>query len=411
MRPALAAFRERSGLGECVIVQTCNRVELFGAAPEGLDLGGVRRAWASMTGLDEAAFAKNAEYGRGREVVEHLLRMAAGLDSMVIGEEQILGQVKGAIAAAREEGASGDRLNALFDRTVRAGARIRNSTGIGRGGVSVGSMAVRLAEENVDGMKSKRTLLIGTGEVSTLVAKSLSRRGYPFSVASRTLGRSRAFCGALGGSPVRFEEVVPGFKDYDVLFVATAAPYFLVTYGRIAEAMEAKGQGGGMMVMDLSNPRTVDERVATLGGVKLMNLDQIAEMVDKNVRSRVSKAAEVEAVIGEEIPVIEAALNRLDAEPLVKGVFASADAMRERETRRALRMLREEDPARVRIIEDLTRSVMEGIVAGPMNNVRKASELGDSATTEAAAKIFGPADRADARDGGRAAEAPAEARP
>ena len=399
-RSAMSEFRSRSGLDECVIVQTCNRVELFGAAPSP-DEGLIRSTWASLADVPESEFGGNLEVGGGRDVMEHLLRLTSGLDSMVVGEEQILGQVRDSIAAARAAGASGRRLNTLFDRAIRAGARIRSETGISRGGVSVGSMAVRLAEENIDDMRSRSVLLIGTGQVSTLVAKSLLRRGYAFGVASRTMERSRAFCEAMGGgSPVGFADALAGFAGYDVMFVATAAPYYMVTRDRIAAAIEQRrggckgggcADGGGMMILDLSNPRTVDERVATLGGVKLMNLDQIAEMVDKNMRSRVAKAGAAEGIIAsEEMPAIESAMNRLDAEPIVEGAFKRADEVRARELRKALQMLGEDDADRVKIIDGLTRAVVEGIMSGPMNNLRRASEEGDSeGVIEAASRLFG----------------------
>ena len=156
--------------------------------------------------------------------------------------------------------------------------RIRNSTGIGRGGISLGSMAVKLAEENIDDIKSKHVLLIGTGEAATMVAKSLKKRGYAFNVTSRTLERAVGFSQTLGGKPIKFEEVLTGFSDYEIIFVATTAPYFLVTFDKMKDAMKNKS---GTMILDLSNPRTVDEKVATIPGIKLMNIDQIAEMVDK----------------------------------------------------------------------------------------------------------------------------------
>ena len=129
---------------------------------------------------------------------------------MVVGEEQILGQIKNAITTARNTMASGQHLNTLFDKAIRIGTRVRNSSGIGQGGISVGSMAVKLAEENIDELKFKKILLIGTGEVSTLVAKSLQRRGYNFAVPSRTLERSQTFCETMGGDTLKFYHVLSG---------------------------------------------------------------------------------------------------------------------------------------------------------------------------------------------------------
>jgi len=382
---AYEQFKKHSGLDECVIIQTCNRIELFGKSKT-YDKEKIKKTWASLAGLEEEMCNENLEFVENQEALHHLLKLTSGLDSMVIGEEQILGQIKNSITSARQVKASGQHLNTLFDKAIRIGTRIRNSSGIGRGGISVGSMAVKLAEENIDELKTKKILLIGTGEVSTLVAKSLQRRGYAFDVTSRTMGRSHTFCETMGGEPVKFEEVLSGFDNYDVLFVATTAPYFLVTHERIMEAMKEKKNG--MMVLDLSNPRTVDEKVATIGGVKLMNLDQIAEMVEKNMNARLNKVKSIENIINEEVSVLEASMKRLDAEPLVKDVFKSIEYLREKEFRKALQMLDEKDEKKIKIIEELTKAVVESIVSTPMNNIRKASEQGKPDVLELASKLF-----------------------
>jgi glutamyl-tRNA reductase len=304
---------------------------------------------------------------------------------LVVGEEQILGQIKESISAARKVDASGKRLNKLFERSIRIGTRIRNSTGIGRGGISLGSMAVKLAEENIDDIKSKHVLLIGTGEAATMVAKSLKKRGYAFNVTSRTLERAVGFSQTLGGKPIKFEDVLTGFSDYEIIFVATSAPYFLVTFDKMKDAMKNKS---GTMILDLSNPRTVDEKVATIPGIKLMNIDQIAEMVDKNMKKRKDKVSTVENIISEEVPIIEATMKRLDAEPLVKDVFTNADSLRVKELQKALQMLGETDEERIRIIDDLTKAVVESIVSTPMNNLRKASEQGNPDLLDIASKLF-----------------------
>jgi glutamyl-tRNA reductase len=385
IKEAYEQFKKYSDLDECVIIQTCNRIELFGKSKTN-NQDKIKKIWGTLSGLDEESFNENIEFVENQEAMHHLLKLTSGLDSMVLGEEQILGQIKKSITSAREVKASGQHLNTLFDKAIRMGTRIRNSSGIGKGGISVGSMAVKLAEENIDELKTKKILLIGTGEVSTLVAKSLERRGYSFNVTSRTIGRSQTFCETMGGEPVKFEEVISGFDNYDIIFVATTAPYFLVTHERITKAMNGKNKG--MMILDLSNPRTVDEKVATIGGVKLMNLDQIAEMVEKNMNARLNKVKTVENIISEEVSVLEASMKRLDAEPLVKDVFKNIDSLRDKELQKALQMLGEKDEKKIKIIEELTKAVVEGIVSTPMNNIRKASEQGNPDIVELATKLF-----------------------
>ena len=382
---AYSSFRENSGLNECVILQTCNRVEVFGIGNQ-TDIEKIKKTWALLAGLEENAFLDNLEYSKGKDVFHHLLNLTSGLDSMVLGEEQILGQIKNSITNARENKWSSEHLNTLFDKTIRVGTRIRNSTGISKGSVSVGSMAVKLAEENVDDMKSKQILLIGTGEAAALVAKSLKRRGYAFSVSSRTIQRSESFSKTVGGNPVDFNEILTGFGKYDIVFVATSAPYFLVTFERIQEALKQKS--GGMMLLDLSNPRTVDEKVAELNNIKLMNIDQIAEMVDKNMRSRVGQKNTAEQIINEELPVVEASMKRLEAEPIVKDVFKNIDNLRNKELQKALNMLGDLDDDKKKIVDELTKAIVESIVSTPMNNLRKETEQGNDDMLEAVSKLF-----------------------
>ena len=382
---AYLSFKKHASISECVIIQTCNRIELF-TASDNHDVHKIKKTWASLTGLEENAFADTLEICDNHDAFEHLLKLTSGLESLVVGEEQILGQIKESIAVARNTKASGKRLNKLFDTSIRIGTRIRNSTGISKGGISLGSMAVKLAEENVDDIKSKNVLLIGTGEAATMVAKSLNKRGYEFHVTSRTVERAIGFSQTLGGKPIKFEDVLSAFDNYEIIFVATIAPYFLITFDKIMESM--KNKKSGMMILDLSNPRTVDEQVATIPGIKLMNIDQIAEMVDKNMTKRKEKVSTVQNIISEEIPIIEATMKRLDAEPLVKDVFTNADSMRIKELQKALQMLGETDEKRIKIIDELTKAVVESIVSAPMNNLRKASEQGNPDLLETASKLF-----------------------
>jgi len=382
---AYESFLKHSGLQECVILQTCNRVELFGCTST-TDLEKIKKTWASVAGLEENAFKDNLEISKGTDAYAHLLKLTSGLDSLVIGEEQILGQVKDSISTARELKASGDNLNTLFDKAIRIGSRVRQATGIGKGSISVGSMAVNLAEENVDDLKSKHILLIGTGEAASLVAKSLKKREINFLVTSRTFERSKAFAETAGGMPLPFDEATSNFKSIDVLFVATIAPYFLVTYDRVKEAMESRKDG--MLIMDLSNPRTVDDKVETIDKIKVMNMDQIAQMVDKNMQTRMGVVSSAEQIINEEIPVVEAAMKRLEVEPIVTNVFKEIDQARVKELKKALQMLGEKDEQKIRIIDQLTQAIVEDIMSIPMNNLRKASEQGDSEILKTVTKLF-----------------------
>ena len=382
---AYSSFKKHAELRECVILQTCNRIEIFATGDE-KDFDQIKKTWASIAGLEENAFIDNCEVSVNTEVYDHLLKLTSGLDSMVIGEEQILGQIKNSITFARNAKTSGEHLNTLFDKAIRVGTRVRNSTGISKGSISVGSMAVKLAEENVDEMKLKQILLIGTGEAAALVAKSLNKRGYQFSISSRTLERSTSFSKTVGGNPVDFNEILNDFGKYDIVFVATTAPFFLVTHERIKVALNQKHHG--MMILDLSNPRTVDEKVAELSGIKLMNIDQIAEIVEKNMRTRIGQKNSAEEIIKEELPVLEASMKRLEAEPVVKDVFKNIDSLRIKELQKALNMLGSLDDDKKKIIDNLSKAIVESIVTTPMNNLRKHTEQGNTELLDAVEKLF-----------------------
>ena len=382
---AYSSFKKHAELKECVILQTCNRIEIFATGNE-TDFDQIKKTWASIAGLEENSFKDNCEVSVNIDVYDHLLKLTSGLDSMVIGEEQILGQIKNSITFARNAKTSGEHLNTLFDKAIRVGTRVRNTTGISKGSVSVGSMAVKLAEENVDDMKLKQILLIGTGEAAALVAKSLKKRGYEFSISSRTLERSTSFSKTVGGNPIDFNEILSDFGKYDIVFVATTAPYFLVTHERIKEALNQKNHG--IMILDLSNPRTVDEKVAELSGIKLMNIDQIAEIVEKNMRTRIGQKNSAEEIIKEELPVLEASMKRLEAEPIVKDVFKNIDSLRIKELQKALNMLGELDDDKKKIIDDLSKAIVESIVTTPMNNLRKHTEQGNTDLLGAVEKLF-----------------------
>ena len=382
---AYSSFKKNAQLKECVILQTCNRIEIFATGDE-KDFDQIKKTWSSIAGLEENAFKDNCEVSVNTDVYEHLLKLTSGLDSMVVGEEQILGQIKNSITFARNSKTSGEHLNTLFDKAIRVGTRVRNSTGISKGSISIGSMAVKLAEENVDDMKSKQILLIGTGEAAALVAKSLNKRGYQFSLSSRTMERSTSFSKTVGGNPIDFNEILSNFGKYDIVFVATTAPYFLVTHERIRTALNQENHG--MMILDLSNPRTVDEKVAELSGVKLMNIDQIAEIVEKNMRSRIGQKTSAEQIIKEELPVLEASMKRLEAEPVVKDVFKNVDSLRIKELQKALNMLGDIDDTKKKIIDELSKAIVESIVTTPMNNLRKHTEQGNTELLDAVEKLF-----------------------
>ena len=281
---AYKQFLRQEGVSECVILQTCNRVEIY-LVMENYRDNNILNLWFDIAKISSESI-KYIEINQGKKVISHLLRLASGLESLVIGENQILGQIKRAYEYAKRYNYCNSSLALAFDRAIKTGTRIRNQTGLSKGSVSVGSMAVNLAEEYFDDLNAKKILIIGTGEAASLIAKSLRRRNVEFLVASRTYERAKAFATTVGGIPIEFEKALLSFDKIDVIFVSTTAPYYLVTYDRILECMSQRTTKSGMMIFDLSNPRTVDDRIASIHRVKLVNIDQISEIVERNLIHR-----------------------------------------------------------------------------------------------------------------------------
>jgi glutamyl-tRNA reductase len=321
-------------------------------------------------------FANTVEIAKGGDVVHHLLRLTSGVESLVIGEDQVLGQIKRAFAFSRKNGYAGSNLSIIFERALKLGSRIRTSTGLNKGSVSVGSLAVNLAEQYFDNLKNKRIMLIGSGEGASLVAKSLKQRQVNFMITSRTFERAKSFADTVAGKPIQFENALEMFHDLDLIFVSTTAPYHLVTYDRIEKARSKTEEG--MMIFDLSNPRTVEEKVATIKKVKLINIDQISELVEKNMRARKNEIQSAEKLIDEEMRFVDTTLRRKKAEPMIVSIFKNVDIIREHELKKAFSILGKTlGSNESKTIEQLSYAIVEGILSTPMNNLRKEIELCD----------------------------------
>ncbi|HEX9846308.1 MAG TPA: glutamyl-tRNA reductase [Candidatus Nitrosotenuis sp.] len=385
---ACEAFKKIPGVSECVIIQTTSRVEIFTVAVMEKEAPDVRRGegknlvmhkiketWISLTELeqfDTDHFDQILEVYENTDVYLHLLRLASGLDSIVIGNETVLEELKTSISNAKQAKVSGKLLNKLFESSIRIATRIRDSTGISKGATSVGDIAVKIAQEiaGLDG--KKHVLLMGTGETAAMVAKTLNKNGYTFDVTSKTIERATGFSKIQGGKPIEFQDVLKGFDKFDIVFVATTADYFIINYDKLKVVME--GKKSGTMILDISDPRAVDESVSTLPGVKLMFRDQITEMEERNLKAREDIVLAVEKMISKEVPIMAATMQQLEPEPLVKDAFASVDSIRKKELEKALEMLGETDEKKIKIIEELTKAVVESIVSVPTSSSKKASE-------------------------------------
>ncbi|QLH02321.1 glutamyl-tRNA reductase [Nitrosopumilus cobalaminigenes] len=325
---ACAEFKKIDGVDECIIIQTASRVEIFTVSNVEIDdspdarrvegktlvLNQIKDTWVSLSSLEQIDidhFDQTLEVYKGDDVYLHLLRLASGLDSVVVGKQEIFDEIVQSLSNAKDAGVSGNILNKLFDSVIRLAIRMRDTTGISKDVISLGDIAVKLVDEKAGLDSKKKVLVIGTGEPAAMLAKTLNKKGIAFDVTSRSLDRATGFTTILGGTPVDFDAVLAGFDKYDIIFVATTSDYFLITYERIRLIMEEKKKG--TLILDLSDPRTVDEGITALPGIKLLFRDQIAELYEESVKARVGIVPAVEKIIEKELPVLSARMKRLDA--------------------------------------------------------------------------------------------------
>jgi glutamyl-tRNA reductase len=368
-------FKELSPDSECVILQTCNRVEIFLSSEEKPDEQDILDIWSSVNGFSKEEFSGNVEFSFGHEAILHLLRLASGLDSLVIGEDQILGQVRRSFEFSRANDHSSSNISLIFTKALKVGSKVRTTTRLNKGNVSIGSVAVNIAENYFDDLKKRSILIIGSGEGASLVAKSLRQREVRFMITSRTFERAKSFADTAGGHPIAFEGALSGLTEYDVVFVSTTAPYFLITYERISRAMSTRNKG--MLVFDLSNPRTVEDHISTIKGIKLINMDQIAEIAETNLKLRKNEIASAERIIDKEVQSFADILKNKRVEQLIDSVFRSVETLREAELEKAMSIfsakLGVDDRSTIR---ELSRSIVSTILSTPMNNLRKEVRIG-----------------------------------
>src|ERR671931_324973 len=372
LEAAYKMLLKKADMKECVILQTCNRVEIF-AASDNPNEQKLLECWAAMVGLSDKDFTDISDVSKDNDVILHLMKLGSGLDSLVIGEDQVLHQLKRAFEYSLKNNYAGSHLSSIFKMVVKSANRVRKSTGVSKGSISIGSIAVNLAEEHFDNLKDKRIMLIGSGQSASLIAKSLNQRGVKFVIASRTIERARSFAETVAGEPILFEHALERLHDFNLIFISTTAPYHLITYDRIEKAINKRDEG--MIIFDLSNPRAVEETVKTIRKVKLINMDQIAEIVEGNMRSRKNEIQAAEKMIDNEMKSADVILKRNRAEPTVVSIFKRVDTIRDHELKKALSLLgKAVGPRESRIIEQLSYAVVEGILSSPMNNLRKEIE-------------------------------------
>ncbi len=368
---------------ECAVLKTCNRVEIYVVAPRGekvlFDLA--KKARVSSRIID---------FHNHDESLLHLLRLASGLESMIIGEDQILGQMKELIQMAMRAGTTGWMLETAFKKAIQVGKRVRKETRINERSVSVGSAAVDLAEEILGDLKGKSVLVIGAGETGELISRSLLCREIgSLAVTNRTLSSAVCLAESLGGEAVPFEEMPSRLHTADVVISATSAPHYILLKSDIEKAMA--GRSNKLLIIDIANPRDVDQAAAEVPGVELHNIDSLKNISRENMKQRMAEAARVEEIIAEELQLLRAKYKRKEAEELLARLYSQAEQIKEQEVRKAMNKLSARHTLgeiEQQVLWDMSRSIVNKILSEPTKSLKSAAERGDVEILRSLCELF-----------------------
>lgn len=377
---ALHALRE-AGAREAAILSTCNRVEVLATLPpdgEGAALlMGYVAAWH---GVRQSEIEEHGRVLVGEAAAAHLLRVACGLESLVPGEMQILGQVKQAARAAREAGTLGATLERLFASASAAGRRARQETGIARRPVSVSHAAVaRIQQEFGGDLGGIRVLLIGSGKMGELAAQQLHQAGAAHvTVANRTLERACEMAQRWAGTPLGLEDLPTALAEADAVIAATGAPHLILHAEQIQAAL-AQRAGRGLLLLDLAVPRDIDPAVRDLPGVTLCDVDGLQEVVAANIESRNGEREQVEAIVAEALQAWRAEEAARAVAPTIVSLRRSAEQIRQAELDKALARLGHLSEQERAVIEAFSRGLMNKLLHTPTIRLREKATTDDGA--------------------------------
>lgn len=370
------------GISECFVIQTCNRVELYIVSPEGEAI--LRRIAEQMHVPDRIVVFHNHE-----QSMRHLLRLACGLESMIVGEDQILGQLKDFYLLAQRAGTIGKVLSTALDKATAVGKRARKETGINRGAVSIGSAAVELVEEIFSTLDGKNLMVIGTGEMGSLAARAASHRNLKqIFIVSRTFAKAEYLAKELNGTAVEFSRIAEFLPKSDVVICATSAPHPVITPKLISDCLDNNKK---LLIIDIGTPRNVDEAVSRLPNIELHNIDSLRVISERNLENRQIEALKVEKIIEEELSALDDQFKQQIADRVIAALYQRAEEIRKRELEKACHKLntaRCVDPGEIEILEALTNSIVSKILVEPTRALRGAARDNDEQFIESIEKLF-----------------------
>jgi glutamyl-tRNA reductase len=387
----LAQLREAGLIREGVVLSTCNRTEIYAVEQNGDSIGRITEILSARLGEDASQFMY---LRRDHDVASHLFGVAAGLESMILGESQIHGQVKAAWEECRHE--SGPILNRMFQRALLAAARARDETGIGRGAASVSSAAVQLAKKIFGSLNGRRAMILGAGDVAEIALECLQNEGVKVAiVANRTFERAQSLAERHAATAMHYEECWKALSEVDVLLCSTASPVPVVTVTRVRDGVDARGDRP-LCILDIALPRDVEAAVGELDNVFLYDLDDLRAAAAANLERREEDIPAARKIIAEEVRVYWDWVAGLAAVPVVREFREEMDRVRSAELAIALKRIGPLSPEQQGAVEHFSRALMNKFLHEPSVRLRAAAANGRGlGVVDAARYLFALGEKAD----------------
>ncbi|HLG52803.1 MAG TPA: glutamyl-tRNA reductase [Steroidobacteraceae bacterium] len=381
---ALAALNALPGIQEALIVSTCNRTELYCVTEAG---DAPLSAWLAAWSGGDPALADCLYRLEGADAVRHVFSVASGLDSLILGEPQILGQLKDAYRAAQRGGTAGAQLNRLFQTTFSVAKRVRTETAVGASAVSVASAGIQLARRIFSGFEQHTALLVGAGDMIELAARHLhAQKLGQMIIANRSLNRAQRLAGAFKASAISLDALDSHLAQADIVVSSTASPDYVIGF-EATRAATAKRLRRPIFMLDLAVPRDIDPRVAELEDVYLFTIDDLRQVVDVNVKARQEEAETARVMVAAEVERYVAELKVRDAVPLIRELRGQAEIVRSQTLEQARRMIASGRPPE-EVLEFLAATLTNRLLHGPSVALREAAESDDAELAALAARLF-----------------------
>jgi len=365
----LSCGRERSPLAEMVILSTCNRIEIYSASNE-LSFDTLEVFLSETRDIPVEKIRPHLYRFQDMDAVQHLFEVAAGLNSLVVGEPQILGQVTKALELSRGQSAVGPILNRLFQSAIHTGKRARTETAISRNPASVSSLAASMAERIVHPISDAQVVILGAGEMAELAVEALRKRGANrILVVNRTLERARSLVQRWGAQATTFENIDAALASADILISSTGAPHTLITREMVKAAMSRRSDRP-LVLIDIAVPRDIDPDAAENPHVRLYDMDNLNDHLEHSLAERMAEVPQVKAIVDEEVLVFEEYLHSLDMIPIIANMRQQAESIRQNVLKKNLNKMPDLTDADRERIEAMTQALVKKILDAPTNCLR-----------------------------------------